>query len=225
MRLWILPLLVIVASVGAALNAQAKPGHEQASARESNHAASKPEAAGSRSSGEGEARKKGEGTRSKRKARPSKGKGEARRSKSKGKADKAKDDAGSASGSELFADILVLHATNSKKGIDPRIGAMPELSKPPFSAYSTYSLLKRARLPLKKSHRQQVDLPNGTGLRIELRERLGDDLVRLAAAITRPKGEEVLPLLEVKARVAQRFVVAGQSYKKGILVLVIRPMR
>jgi hypothetical protein len=32
-------------------------------------------------------------------------------------------------------------------------------------------------------------------------------------------------LLEVKAHVGQAFIVAGQSYKKGILVLVIRVVR
>ena len=33
----------------------------------------------------------------------------------------------------FFAEVTVLHATHGKKGIDPRIGAMPELAKPPFS--------------------------------------------------------------------------------------------
>ena len=31
---------------------------------------------------------------------------------------------------EALAKVIVLHATNEKKGIDPRIGNMPQLQKP-----------------------------------------------------------------------------------------------
>jgi len=44
----------------------------------------------------------------------------------------------------LFAEVMVLHAANTGKGIDPRIGEMPELGNAPFSAYDSYSLLDRA---------------------------------------------------------------------------------
>ena len=47
---------------------------------------------------------------------------------------------------EFYADIMVLHATNSKKGVDSRIGSMPELQKPPFSSYDSYELLDRQKL-------------------------------------------------------------------------------
>jgi hypothetical protein len=134
------------------------------------------------------------------------------------------EDAGSREAAPLFAEVLVLHATNGGKGIDRRIGEMPELGRAPFSAYDSYALLDRARLPLDK-HARRLMLPNGSQLKIDLRERLGEDQVRFAASVTRPKGKQVLPLLEVKAKVGQRFVVAGQSFKKGILVLVIRPVR
>lgn len=125
----------------------------------------------------------------------------------------------------LYAEVTVLHATNSGKGIDPRIGQMPELRKPPFSAYDTYVLLERTRLPLVKDNPRQLKLPNGRVLETALRERVSADEVRFSAAVTKPNGKEFLPLLEVKARIGQRFVVAGQSHKKGILVLVIRPVR
>ena len=125
----------------------------------------------------------------------------------------------------LFAEVVVLHATNSGKGIDARIGEMPELGRAPFSAYDSYALLDRARLPLEQQHSRKLALPNGTELTIDLRERLAEDQVKFAASVARKKGKEVLPLLEVKAKVGQRFVVAGQSFKKGILVLVIRATR
>ena len=44
----------------------------------------------------------------------------------KAKPDKPKDDKKPAE-AELATEVLVIHATNSGKGIDPRIGNMPEL--------------------------------------------------------------------------------------------------
>jgi hypothetical protein len=120
------------------------------------------------------------------------------------------------------AEILVLHATNDKKGIDPRIGDMPELKAPPFSSYDSYALLDKARLPLVKSAPKQLKLPNGRILETKLLEVLPNDNVRISASINQPEGGDFLPLLEVKAKVGQSFIVAGQSYKNGILVLVIR---
>jgi len=45
--------------------------------------------------------------------------------------------------SAFFADVMVLYASNSKKGIDSRIGNMPELRKPFFSVYDSYELVER----------------------------------------------------------------------------------
>jgi hypothetical protein len=99
---------------------------------------------------------------------------------------------------------------------------LPELGKAPFSDYDSYELVDRARLPLKKDDPQNLKLPNGRTFQVRLLEVPQKDSVRLSASINRPNGKEFLPLLEVKARVGQAFIVAGQSYKKGILVLVIR---
>lgn len=121
----------------------------------------------------------------------------------------------------LAAEVLILHATNEKQGIDPRIGKLPELSKPPFSNYDSYQVLDRVRLPLKKEQ-AVLKLPNGRTLQVRLVDEPGPDSVRVSASINRPSGKEFLPLLEVKAHVGQAFIVAGQSHKKGILVLVIR---
>ena len=114
-----------------------------------------------------------------------------------------------------------MHATNEKKGIDPRIGKLPELGKSPFSNYDSYQVLDRVRLPLKKDAAHLL-LPNGRTLEVLLLDEPGPNSVRLSASINRPNGKEFLPLLEVKAHVGQAFIVAGQSHKKGILVLVIR---
>jgi len=123
------------------------------------------------------------------------------------------------------AEVLILHATNEKKGIDPRIGKLPELGKSPFSSYDSYELVDRARLPLKKDDPENLKLPNGRTFQVRLLDVPQKDSVRLSASINRPNGKEFLPLLEVKAHVGQAFIVAGQSYKKGILVLVIRVVK
>jgi len=120
------------------------------------------------------------------------------------------------------ADVMVLHATNSKRGIDRRIGDMPELTRPPFSSYDSYTLVNRARLPLEKGAPKRLTLPNRRVLETALLAVLGDGSVRLSASINQPGGKDFLPLLEVKAKLGQAFIVAGQSYKSGILVLVIR---
>ncbi len=123
------------------------------------------------------------------------------------------------------AEVLVLHATNSKKGIDPRIGAMPELRKPPFSSYDSYQLLERSKVGLELHNPKTLRLPNGRVLETRLLELLSADAVRLSASINHPGGKEFLPLLEVKAKLGQSFIVAGQRHRQGILVLVIRVTR
>jgi hypothetical protein len=62
-------------------------------------------------------------------------------------------------------------------------------------------------------------------LETRLEEILADGSSRLVASINRPGGKDFLPMLEVKARPGQSFIVAGQSYKRGILVLVIKVVR
>ena len=124
-----------------------------------------------------------------------------------------------------FAEISVLHATNETKGIDERIGDMPELKNPPFSSYDSYTLLDRQKLPLIKNDPKRLKLPNGRMLETKLLEILPKDFVRISASINQPEGGDFLPLLEVKAKLGQAFIVAGQSYKNGILVLVIRAVK
>ncbi|HTQ06055.1 MAG TPA: hypothetical protein VMI54_19470 [Polyangiaceae bacterium] len=118
-------------------------------------------------------------------------------------------------------ELLVLYATNQKKGIDPRVRDLSELTRPPFASYDSYALLERVRLPLATERQQTHRLPNGRVLGAALVENPSDDSVRLSASISEPGGRAFLPLLEVRARVGQRFIVAGQKYESGILVLVL----
>jgi hypothetical protein len=142
------------------------------------------------------------------------------------KDDKAKKDDKQKPAEEQFAtEVMVLHATNSGKGIDERIGKMPELKKPPFSSYDSYVLLSKSRLPLQKDDKT-MNLPNGRVLKTKLIEVMPDKQhLRISASINQPGGKTFLPLLEVKAKLGQAFIVAGQRHKGGILVLVIRVVK
>jgi hypothetical protein len=122
-------------------------------------------------------------------------------------------------------ELLVLHATHGKPELDPRVSDLDELKKPPFSSYERYRLIDRAKLPLVKGAPKTRRLPNGRVLRTELAGMVETDVVRLVASINQPGAADFLPLLEVKAKIGQRFIVAGQRYQSGILVLVLRVVR
>lgn len=127
---------------------------------------------------------------------------------------------------KFSAEVTILHATNKKVGkIDPRIGKMPQLEKPPFSSYNSYDLVSRGKVALNTTG-TNTTLPNRRVLRTTLVEVLPDkEHVKLSASINQPGGRTFLPLLEVKAKTGQSFILAGQSYKGGILVLHIRVLK
>jgi len=126
---------------------------------------------------------------------------------------------------ETLVELSVLHGTHEKREPDARIGSLPELREGPFAKYESYELLSRTTLPLARGGKRQVTLPNGRLLETRLEDILPDGSSRLVASIHRPDAKDFLPLLEVKARAGQSFIVAGQSYKRGILVLVFKLLR
>ncbi len=120
---------------------------------------------------------------------------------------------------EALAKVIVLYANNSGKGIDPRIGDMPQLKQPPFSAYDTYELLERADVPFSKANWGDHALPNGGKLAFKLNE-VKDKKYDVAAKIQKPGGKTLLNA-NVKAKEKEIFFMAGPKYKDGILVLGI----
>ena len=126
---------------------------------------------------------------------------------------------------ETVVEVSVLHGTRDARDPDPRIGDMPELREGPFAKYPSFRLLSRTRLPLVKGGKRQLTLPNGRLLEARLEDLLPDGSARLVASINRPGASDFLPLLEVKAKRGQSFIVAGQSYKRGILVLVFKVVK
>ncbi len=125
-------------------------------------------------------------------------------------------------------EVIVLHATNDGTGIDPKIGKIPELSKPPFSSYNSYKLLDRPKIAVKQGAQSTVKLPNGRDMAVMLKKILppakqGDPTRYLVStSIQKPGGNTFLPLLEVNAKAGEWFFVAGQTYKGGILVIGVK---
>ncbi|WP_394832513.1 hypothetical protein LVJ94_39025 [Pendulispora rubella] len=121
-------------------------------------------------------------------------------------------------------EIMVLHATQQAGAgaIDPSIGNLPQLKKPPFSSFNTYKLLDRKGIAIKKGQPIEYVLVDGRKLNLVLLEKTQKpERYRLAASIGAPKGEEFLKKIEVVASPNEPFFVAGQSHKGGILVLGI----
>lgn len=123
------------------------------------------------------------------------------------------------------AEVMVLHATQTAGAgsIDPQIGNLPQLKKPPFSAYNTYKLLDRKALVLEKSKPISYTMVNKRVLQVTLEEITADNRYKVAAAINQPggTGDAFLKLLEVTAAPNETFFVAGQTYEGGILVIGI----
>ena len=120
-------------------------------------------------------------------------------------------------------EVMVLHATQQPGAgsIDPQIGNLPQLKRPPFSAYNTYKLISRNDLLLEKGKSQTQTLANGRILQVTLNDITQDKRFKIAAAINQPNGKDFLRLLEVNAGPNETFFVAGQSYQNGILVIGI----
>lgn len=130
---------------------------------------------------------------------------------------------------EVKAEIIVLHATNDGKGIDPAIGKIPELGEPPFSSYNTYKLLKRHEgIKLVKGEAKDLGLPDKSTLSLTFKDtakgKKDSDPLRylLNAAIKRADGSDFLAGLGTSMLKGKFFFIAGQKYEKGILVIGIK---
>jgi len=126
------------------------------------------------------------------------------------------------------AGVMVLHGTNDKSGIDPKIGDVPALSKPPFSSYNSYKLLDSSKLHLDIGKSMSLKLPTGRDLRVVFKgvspPAKPSDPPRyvLTASIQKPDGKSFLPNVEVNAKSGEWFFVGGQDYKGGTLVIGIK---
>jgi len=124
-----------------------------------------------------------------------------------------------ASPQKVNAEFVVLHATNEGKGIDPKIGNLPQLKKPPFSAYDTYKLLSEASVALELGQAKTQSLQNSQNLSVTYKEKTGERYVVNAVV---KKGSSTTLDLSVKAKSNEVFFVAGPKHGAGILVIGIK---
>jgi hypothetical protein len=128
----------------------------------------------------------------------------------------------------ISSEVMILHATNDNTGIDPRIGNIPALSKPPFSSYNSYKLLDRTTTPLKRGEASPLKLPTGRELRLVYEDviqpqKQGDSpRYVISASIEAASGQSFLPLVKVNAKPGEVFWVGGQEYKGGSLFIGIK---
>ena len=128
----------------------------------------------------------------------------------------------------ISSEVMILHATNDGSGIDPRLGNMPALSKPPFSSYNSYTLLDQTSAPLAKGTAAPLKLPTGRELRLVYKDVIepqkAGDARRyvITASIQKADGKSFLPLVEVNAKAGEMFWVGGQEYKGGSLFIGIK---
>jgi len=135
---------------------------------------------------------------------------------------------GAAAAAAISSEVMVLHGTNNSSGIDPKIGNMPALSKPPFSSYNSYRLLSRTALPLSRGVAAPLKLPTGRELRVMYKDVIQSqrqvEVLRyvITASIQQAQGKSFLPLVEFNAKAGEWFWVGGQEYNGGGLFIGIR---
>ncbi len=130
------------------------------------------------------------------------------------------------------AEVMELQGTQESGpgSIDPRIGTLPQLKKPPLSAYNTYKLIDKKSQPAKVGVPSSYPLANGRTLQVTLLEQTPDKRYRVLTTISEANAKDYLKKLEVIAGPNEPFFVAGQNVDvknadKGALILgiTIRP--
>lgn len=119
-------------------------------------------------------------------------------------------------------EVLVMHATQTATpSVDPKIGNLPQLTRPPFSKkYNTYKLLDRKTPAIERSKPWVYTLPTGRLLQVAVEP--AGALSRVTASISKDKtGNEYVKVLEVTAPKGEPFFVAGQSFDGGALVIAL----
>jgi hypothetical protein len=126
----------------------------------------------------------------------------------------------------VTAELLLLHGTNNNTGIDPKVGRIPALSKPPFSSYNSYDLVKREALELAPNRAAVTRLPNKGDLAVTYQgatQKGGATKYIVDLSIHR-HGAVVLPLLQVNATPGEMLFAAVPGYRGGVLVIGVRLM-
>lgn len=125
----------------------------------------------------------------------------------------------------LAAEIIVAHATNTGGGIDAKLKDLPQLRQPPFSAYDTYRLIDRGTVALAQGSPGQMPIVDDRLLSLALEEVVTKgrepSRYRVKATLSKKDGADATNVVAL-LKTGERFFVAGQKYKGGILVIVIK---
>ncbi len=119
-------------------------------------------------------------------------------------------------------EVVVAHGTHQAGVRDESLRDFPSLFRAPFSNYETLRELSRTQRELAANAPSTLLLPNGRSLQITLSGRDDDGKYRLRVSISRAEGAAYLPLLQVRAAVGEPFLVAGQEYQGGTLIVCVR---
>jgi hypothetical protein len=85
-----------------------------------------------------------------------------------------------------FADVMQLQGTQTPGAgsIDPRVGNVSQLKRPPLSAYNTYSLIGTTSAAAKMGVANSYPLKNGRTLQVTLVELTKDNRYRVLTTIS-----------------------------------------
>lgn len=131
----------------------------------------------------------------------------------------------SAYAQEPIAGRVIIMVASEKPGrVDPRLSAIPSLlaafKKAPLNAYQSIEMEGQPtalRMRLKKA--EEVELPNGRKLRLEVEKINTDGTFLVSASLQRPGQNKYTLLLRVTEVPGKPFIVAGQPYKGGTLFI------
>lgn len=122
----------------------------------------------------------------------------------------------------VAGEVVVLLATQSDAGrsVDAAIGAIPQLSKPPFNAYGQWKLVDRKTVNLERGKGTSIPVANGRTLQLTYSDITADKRFRVSAAMMREDGSS-LQKVNVVAATQEPFFLAGQKYQGGTLFIGI----
>jgi hypothetical protein len=126
-----------------------------------------------------------------------------------------------ASPARVSGEVLVLLASQADgaRAVDPAIGALPQLAKPPFNAYAHWKLLDRQTVSLERNKSTTLSLAGGRSLELTYSELAADKRFRVAAALKSDKPG--VQKVNVVAAAQEPFFLAGQKFQGGTLFIGI----
>lgn len=119
---------------------------------------------------------------------------------------------------KIHVDLLVIHASNGKKGYDPKVERFKKQLG--FLSYTGFSLLNEEGFDLDLGETHQTTLFEGRMVETTLISGT-DQKVRLKIKLTEAAGGDALVDTSVQVPRKGTFFVGGPKYKDGVLILPV----